>query len=436
MRARAALLGLIALAGLAAPACVLIPRYRAVGPLARSGDAEETFGLDPWLLAEGVADLVVVEIDWVAGCKPGPRTVEGLREILVEHGPAGRPVELRLDDEIPRETWDGFADGQDPVEFLVSRFAGIAVEPPDADSRVERRYALFAPGPLHGTFGYSTTWSVRRGQEIRPVRGVVVSRASHARYARLWISLDRLERLTLVHEFGHQLGLVSNTAHERDRPHRHHCTSLVCPMSVPTPRVIARNLLRGLFNSFPRDYCERCRADIRRAQAVWRRRLAADPGYRAELVASRRAEERALRFRDLALKGENAQVVEEVAALRAHGEGVSALLAYEIGALADLGRLDEALARVVELPAGEGGSARWGLGRALIAQGRHAEAVGLFDREVLRRGGDYEFEQSSFVLRAALQGLGRFSEAADLIGELQARGHSISFSPEGMRRPA
>ena len=174
----------IVLLALCVPACIPLPRYAAVSSPAVAPAADETYGLDPWLLAEGLTDRVVVEIDWVEGCKPGPLTVQGLHDLLVELGPPGRSVEVVLDDEISREAWDEARAEQgvhDPVDLLVERYAYLAGEPFDAGSRVERRYALFVPD-AHGNFGYSASWPVSRGDETTIVRGVVVSRGLHARY--------------------------------------------------------------------------------------------------------------------------------------------------------------------------------------------------------------------------------------------------------------
>ena len=91
------------------------------------------------------------------------------------------------------------------------------------------------------------------------------------RYALLWIDLDRLERMTLIHEFGHLFGLVGNPRHERSAAgHRGHCNDLHCLTAHPTLRVIARNFAAELFNQFMTDYCDACQGDIRRTQAYWR----------------------------------------------------------------------------------------------------------------------------------------------------------------------
>src|SRR5262249_53576439 len=131
------------------------------------------------------------------------------------------------------------------------------------------------------------------------VSGLVVSRSAHRKYARLWISLDRLEEMTLIHEFGHLLGLVGNPTHEQSNPaHRHHCTSLRCSMAHPRLRVILRSFPAGIFNQFITDHCADCQADIRTAQAYWRDRVRAEPDYVAH-----RERERAMRAAAVSVGG-------------------------------------------------------------------------------------------------------------------------------------
>jgi hypothetical protein len=87
-------IGLALLVALAVLSCLLLLRSPGTSAPERSEDAavDDTYGLDPWLLADGFADRVVIEIDWVAGAKPGPLTVARLQETLVKYGP--RSVEL------------------------------------------------------------------------------------------------------------------------------------------------------------------------------------------------------------------------------------------------------------------------------------------------------------------------------------------------------
>lgn len=287
-RRRTLQLGTLACLGLLlALAPRLLPPYPAREPGGDAYPAEKLADrLDPWLLAEGFAQRTVVEIDWIEGCKPGPRTIAALEAVLEEYSPPDRTTEVVLDEEIPRSEWGEHLPDGPTFEALLARHAGIARY---GAPGTEWRYALFVP-EMAGYFGHTIDVPVARDGATIHVPGLVVARDEHARFARLWISLDGVEQMTLVHEFGHLLGLVENPRHERASPyHRLHCNALDCPMAHPTLRVIARNFLPGLFNRFMSDYCAACRDDIRRAQAYWRDRAREGTAYRERREAERAA---------------------------------------------------------------------------------------------------------------------------------------------------
>jgi len=268
--------------------CRLLPRYPAMEESDQPYPVEKLAEqLDPWLLADGFSVQTVVEIDWVEGCKPGPETIGGLEAILHEYSPPRHPCAVILDTEIPLARWNETRASRDAMRALADTYARAeqALVP-----GTEWRYVLFVPDLGPRLFGYSwTTWTERGGNAIE-VRYVVVSHEAHAKFAHLWLSLDRMEEMTLIHEFGHVLGLVQNPRHERTGAwHRLHCTSLDCQMAHPTPRVIARNFFPGLFNHFMHDYCDACRSDIRRAQEYWSERQKAGPEYRRQREAAREA---------------------------------------------------------------------------------------------------------------------------------------------------
>src|SRR3989442_7111926 len=103
--------------------------------------------MSPSLFADSFAERVEVEVDWVEGCRPGPKTIEGLREILQKYGPAGRPVEISLDDEIPRAEWD---EPVPPGPYGLTRFAPGGSY--DRVQRLVRRHADPAWGPFDPAF--------------------------------------------------------------------------------------------------------------------------------------------------------------------------------------------------------------------------------------------------------------------------------------------
>ena len=422
---------------LALPGCALLPRYESIdkGPTPYSIDrlADE---LDPWLLADGLGDGLIVEIDWVEGCKPGPRTLRGFERVLHRYVPASRQIEIVLDDEIPLVAWDDNIEraGHDAtIQRLVEVFAGTVARP---EPGVEKRYVLFVP-ERRGSYGVSQAWEVERNERTILVQGVIVAREAHERSAKLWLSRDRFERGTLIHEFGHQFGLVTNDLHERVHPHMHHCTGLKCLMALPTPRVIVRNAPLGLFNRFPLDYCRRCQEDIRRAQAYWRQQMETDPDYAASLERKREVRDIQANLNRLARSERHEEVLEQIRELRARFPDEAGWAGTEARALAALGRYEEALACLLTNLESDPDDPRYWrqrqqAGRILVGFGRHDEAVELFDRALMRSADPYQFEQSTWVLRTALVGEGRYAEAAELIEELLARGHEMSFARKSM----
>jgi len=254
----------LGLAVMLAIAPLALPRYPAVASRAEPYPPEKlAVEFDQALLREGVSDRTVVEIDWVEGCKPGPQAIAGLEAILKKYSPPNHAVEIVVDQEIPRAEWDPLSWR----ERLIEKYAGVERA---SVPRTAWRYVVFVP-EAGGFFGHTFVRSVTRDGVTTAVKGLVVSRSAHQKYALLWIDLDRLERMTLIHEFGHLFGLVGNPSHERSAPaHRQHCTDLHCLMAHPTLRVIARNFAVGIFNHYMTDYCDACQADIRKAQAHWR----------------------------------------------------------------------------------------------------------------------------------------------------------------------
>lgn len=437
---RLAAIAAVVLLALGLATCLPLPRYRSVEPHRSDYAAQELArSMDPWLLGDGLADRVEIEVDWVEGCKPGPLTLQGLHDVVVKYGPPGRPVEIREDETIPRAEWDAASGDRSEA---AARTLGQAHANPFVPAGTEHRYVLFAPGRRDGLNGVSISWPVERDGKAEWARSVVVFRAGHARYAKLWISLDKLERMTLVHEFGHQFGLVSNPHHERSDPaHRHHCTRLDCAMAHPTPRVIARNLVRGLFGVFFTDYCVECQRDLRAARDEFRRARAADPRWLDEQRTQRAAARAALPLRPLWEAERWDDLLAESERLLRSFPDRSDLLWHRRQALLGLGRLDEALADYRERAARSDDRSSLAeeartLSSELSAAGRFAEALDLLGPYRGEEIGDYPYEQVTFVLTTILSELGRPSEAADRVVALLSRGHSISFVPDRMEQRA
>jgi tetratricopeptide (TPR) repeat protein len=424
---------------LALCACVPLPRYRSSRPRHSDYPVEHLVrSMDPWLLTEGLADRVEIEVDWVEGCEPGPKTLDGLRDILIEYGPPGRPVEVRKDEQIPRSEWDAAVQASPRHSAEAAAHAlGERHANPLVASGTEHRYVLFAV-ESRGTFGQNETWTVERDGRTERVRGVVMFRKNHEHYAKLWISLDEIERMTLVHEFGHQFGLVRNPRHERvDRDYRMHCTRLDCVMSAPTWRVYLRNTWRGLFGVFFTDYCPECRRDLRAAQAEFARLRAADPTWLEAQRVRRDADRDAWGLNKLSEQEQWSELLSESERLLAAAPGQSMASWYRTVALFQLGRAEEVLADYRERTARgaevSSSDARI-LATHLAAEGRFDDALEVLEPFRNADLEDYEYEQLTYVLTRVLAETGRFSEVADREIALLNRGHAISFDRRGMER--
>lgn len=429
------LLAVVLLAFSFAVASRMLPRYQAVAPDGSSFPSERLANqIDPWLLGERFSHQLVVEIDWIEGCKPGPQAVAGLKSILTKYS-SHHNVEIVNDTEIPRAEWDNLGSMPNRFDRLVQKYAGI--ERASAPG-TEWRYVLFVPD-AGGNFGQAFTWLVERGEDTVLVSGLVVSRTAHDKYAVLWIDRDRLERMTLIHEFGHLLGLVGNPRHERRDPaHRLHCTSLTCAMAHPTWRVIARNLFAGIFNQFLDDYCVDCQADIRRAQAYWRDREAEGSAYRERRERERAASLAAVSLQGFARNKNYKEMLRRARKLRSTWPESPGWDEVEAQALIGLGRIDDALLlQVRTLPkdplAPTYWRSRWNLAPLYVSVGRYDDTIALFDRTALANAEEADFEQCVFVLEKALTSCERYDDAVALLDELLARDHPVSFQPERMR---
>jgi hypothetical protein len=227
-------------------------------------------GMNPLLLAEGVGRGLFVEIDWVAGEPPSPRSVEALQAVLRRHAPAGAAIEVLLDEEIP-QTAIASLEGRSGLERLVAeQFDG---EPVASNDR-ELLYLLYLPSgePFYGgrPSGMLDTVRLATDGEAGSIPVILLFTDEIRRDAVLWVNAAKVERATLVHELGHLLGLVSNPEHTQ-RGHPHHCTEPQCVMNRPHAGSSFYNAPAAFFlGRIPDDYCRRCRADIERVQELWR----------------------------------------------------------------------------------------------------------------------------------------------------------------------
>lgn len=282
---RARLLPLLLLA-LLQPGCAAMLRYKAARrdtPEFRQSTFELQKQMNPWLLTDLLADKLIVEIDWVEGVPPAPIAIEALEKRLREYGPAGRAFEIVLSDEIPRAEWEALHGGPGDIATLVARYL-------DSDPHPSREqtlaYVLYVPYHRRAKdryFGQRESWGIERDGLPALVDGVTIFRESITKRRMLWITGDRIDRATLVHEFGHLFGLTSDYTHTAAKSPGH-CTEVYCTMTIPSTRSYLANFAPGFFAArVPTDYCKKCRADMAEVKAYWEAQAAADTYYVDEL---------------------------------------------------------------------------------------------------------------------------------------------------------
>lgn len=116
-------------------------------------------------------------------------------------------------------------------------------------------------------------WAPSESAEAIPV--LEVFQDELAKWSFLWLTRTRLEERTLLHEYGHLLGLGTNPEHAYDAAfptnrYGFHCIYPECPLARLTAKsVLYAVYYTGLTLRSPKDYCEYCRRDIREARAVW-----------------------------------------------------------------------------------------------------------------------------------------------------------------------
>ena len=219
-------------------------------------------------------DRIIVEIDWVEGAKPAPSAIAAMRRIFEAHVPPGYGVEIVLDDEIERQSWEQLRAEDRLVDFLDRR--------PDYRPSLEERtyilYVLYLPDVLHlGDERYGNFFRVsfdddgggslapRDDEQALPV--IIIGKEVIHRRALLWLSGDALESTILVHEVGHFFGLVVNTLHETAGLH---CTNPRCPMQRGVWRAVLANFYPAVFmGRTPTELGAECKADIELAKRAW-----------------------------------------------------------------------------------------------------------------------------------------------------------------------
>lgn len=218
----------------------------------------------PWAMSRellGATDRIVFVVERVRGHSPEPAALDHLARVASRY--AERPASWIAVGQVgaPRVAWEGpdrprLLDGLDPrASYVFVRYTG------EGDGGL-------------GYFGRSTE-VVTDGAQRRLVYVIDVAQEHHRALAFLWLREPQLEAQTLVHEYGHLLGLPSpDHGFFRGYPSFEggaHCVNPDCPLTLPTPRAILYGLWRtGLTFRFLDDYCAECRRTIAEAKRWFR----------------------------------------------------------------------------------------------------------------------------------------------------------------------
>ena len=188
---------------------------------------------------------------------PGTKHIRFVVELM-----EGQPPELAALDDLVRVA--AHYGGRPASWTLRARPAPLPLEP-------DVSY-VFVKYVGHQLPSFGRAYARRVGE--RWVYFIIINQEVHRRFA-AFVPQRRLEQQTLVHEYGHLLGLPTPDhgyyAQYPDLAGGMHCVNPDCPLSKPRPRALLYNIFHAAFERrYLEDYCEQCRHALSAAQAHWR----------------------------------------------------------------------------------------------------------------------------------------------------------------------
>jgi len=280
-----------------------------------------------------------------------------------------------------------------------------------------------------GLYGHAHGWVVEREGRRRWIDGISLFHETISKTATLWVNAERIERATLIHEFGHLLGLVHNPAHTQ-KGNLGHCTSPKCVMTHPRWRSrVYWSTVGVLGKRMPTDFCHDCQADIVWAKGRWIAKARADPGYAGLLAKGERARRAVQMGQWLWLHDDSERALAVVEKALEEIPDDAQLLEFEGDLQRSRRNFPLALAsyrRALAIKDGPG--PRAGMALVHCARGSYARALASLDPASL------ELPTDLTTVRAAswaLMGIGRAGEASrlwDRYVELTGRGRSAQLT--------
>ncbi len=284
---RAIIVAMMRRSQLGVAACVVVALSIGCAAILRYPRQQETPGLDEVaglqrtmnldFLTGSRFDRLIVEIDWYEGDPPTRETIDAIGSTLRAYAPDGYEVVVELDDEIAAEVWAEDSRAA-PTAFSAAHLDRV----PDPTSRINALYVVFQPelpdgGPANMGFmaNINGDWENAAGQMIhaRQMPVIVIGKRNVRKRAVAWLSEGEVERMVIVHEIGHFIGLVSNPSHMNR--HGPHCTNPQCAMQKGTWRAVLANFGPAFFmGRLPWHFDADCERDI----ALVRQSVGAVPG--------------------------------------------------------------------------------------------------------------------------------------------------------------
>jgi hypothetical protein len=196
---------------------------------------------------------ILVVVDLAAGHPPERGALEKLTKVAAHYG------------ERPAQWVVGGVPGAPPLHFENGRLVVSAPLEPDT-SYVVVRYI----GDTMGRWGLSYPERVAG----RTIYIILINQEKHRRF-RHFLPERHLEAQTLVHEYGHLIGLPpfdhGYYARYPNFSDGAHCINPDCALSLPRLRALLYGLGHVVFaHHYLEDYCAACRAAIAAAKRHWR----------------------------------------------------------------------------------------------------------------------------------------------------------------------
>jgi hypothetical protein len=216
----------------------------------------------PWELnrelLQPVNRRILFVVDVAEGAPPSAAALSDVARLAARYGERPASWEPAFSAAAPRTRWEGatlhlLEPLRPDTTYVFVRYVG-------------RRIANFGWSYARRVGGHTLYFILVNQERHREWRGLIPER--------------RLEEQTLVHEYGHLLGLppCDHGYYTRypDFAEGAHCVNPDCALSKPRARAILYGLYSAVFRRrFLEDYCDQCRRAIAEAKRLWRGAVAA-----------------------------------------------------------------------------------------------------------------------------------------------------------------